>query len=430
MRVDHRAGQRGLVAFVGRGRRADQRGGQCQALADAPTRSSWVAASVKVTARLAMRRPCSTTRRVNSVARVKVLPVPALASISRVPRSLRQIRLGGGVEGAHAASASRPARGGAGAQQVVDAQADSLHARIGRIVGERIAAAQGNRIAPSPSAKPPLPSPCHRLYAAARRLSAFSALQISQPVYANGSGACRPSARMASSWRKAARACSGGSAAVTNGPGPASGVSWICTNGKPAPAALASGQAPAQRGVAVERGRPHPQQAARVPSATRPRTQAIDVGLEHVRRQRRAIDPGCAGVGKGRTCASRASNWRVPSAPDGSSARAQAVAQARLAPSRKASSRCWRMRLPARRGQHQRFDILVPRQRLGQAQAQALGEELARRVGEAAQRLQRQHVVGLRIGLGGRRQHRPAMATTPGARRRRGRRPDATGGDN
>ncbi|MNM38577.1 hypothetical protein D3C81_493370 [compost metagenome] len=51
-------------------------------------RSSWVAASVNVTARIwPIRRPCSTTRRVNSVARVKVLPVPALASISRVPCS-------------------------------------------------------------------------------------------------------------------------------------------------------------------------------------------------------------------------------------------------------------------------------------------------------------------------------------------------------
>jgi hypothetical protein len=47
-----------------------------------------VAASVKVTARIwPMRRPCSTTRRVNNVARVKVLPVPALASISRMPSS-------------------------------------------------------------------------------------------------------------------------------------------------------------------------------------------------------------------------------------------------------------------------------------------------------------------------------------------------------
>ncbi len=51
-------------------------------------RSSWVAASVKVTARSWPRRkPRSTTRRVNKVARVKVLPVPALASIRRTPCS-------------------------------------------------------------------------------------------------------------------------------------------------------------------------------------------------------------------------------------------------------------------------------------------------------------------------------------------------------
>ena len=49
-------------------------------------RSSWVAASVKVTARIWPRlRPRSTTSRVTSVARVKVLPVPALASISCRP---------------------------------------------------------------------------------------------------------------------------------------------------------------------------------------------------------------------------------------------------------------------------------------------------------------------------------------------------------
>jgi hypothetical protein len=51
-------------------------------------RSSCVAASVKVTARTwPMRRPRSTTSRVTSVARVKVLPVPALASISCTPSS-------------------------------------------------------------------------------------------------------------------------------------------------------------------------------------------------------------------------------------------------------------------------------------------------------------------------------------------------------
>ncbi len=53
-------------------------------------RSSWVAASVKVTARIWPMRSCrSTTSRVNSVARVKVLPVPALASIRRTPCSGR-----------------------------------------------------------------------------------------------------------------------------------------------------------------------------------------------------------------------------------------------------------------------------------------------------------------------------------------------------
>ena len=51
-------------------------------------RNSCVAASVKVTARTwPMRRPRSTTSRVTSVARVKVLPVPALASISCTPSS-------------------------------------------------------------------------------------------------------------------------------------------------------------------------------------------------------------------------------------------------------------------------------------------------------------------------------------------------------
>ncbi len=53
-------------------------------------RSSWVAASVKVTARIwPMRRFFSTTRRVTRVARVKVLPVPAEASIRAVPVSGR-----------------------------------------------------------------------------------------------------------------------------------------------------------------------------------------------------------------------------------------------------------------------------------------------------------------------------------------------------
>lgn len=51
-------------------------------------RSSCVAASVKVTARIwPMRTPRSTTSRVNKVASVKVLPVPALASIRRTPCS-------------------------------------------------------------------------------------------------------------------------------------------------------------------------------------------------------------------------------------------------------------------------------------------------------------------------------------------------------
>lgn len=53
-------------------------------------RNSCVAASVKVTARIWPMRSCrSTTSRVNSVARVKVLPVPALASIRRTPCSGR-----------------------------------------------------------------------------------------------------------------------------------------------------------------------------------------------------------------------------------------------------------------------------------------------------------------------------------------------------
>ena len=54
------------------------------------SRNSWVAASVKVTARIwPTRRPRSITSRVTSVARVKVLPVPALASISCRPSQRR-----------------------------------------------------------------------------------------------------------------------------------------------------------------------------------------------------------------------------------------------------------------------------------------------------------------------------------------------------
>ena len=53
-------------------------------------RSSWVAASVKVTASTwPTRNPPSTTSRVTRVARVKVLPVPALASTSCTPDSGR-----------------------------------------------------------------------------------------------------------------------------------------------------------------------------------------------------------------------------------------------------------------------------------------------------------------------------------------------------
>ena len=76
-------------------------------------RSSCVAASVKVTASIwPTRRPRSTTSRVTSVARVKVLPVPATASI-RLHAVERQVEVGiadGGV--VHAASSASSSAGG------------------------------------------------------------------------------------------------------------------------------------------------------------------------------------------------------------------------------------------------------------------------------------------------------------------------------
>ena len=112
MRVDHRAGQRGLVAFVGRGRRADQRGGQCQPFANAPTQLLGGRLGIGDGQHLAHAQAVLDDQAGEQRGQGEGLAgAGAGLDQPRAAQRFGQIRLGGGVEGAHAASASRaPAR--------------------------------------------------------------------------------------------------------------------------------------------------------------------------------------------------------------------------------------------------------------------------------------------------------------------------------
>ena len=107
MGIDHRAGQRGLVAFVGRGRRARQRGGQRQPLADAPAQLLGSGLGVGDGQHLAHAQAVLDDQAGEQRGQGEGLAgAGAGLDQPRAAQRFAQVWLGGWVEGAHAASPS------------------------------------------------------------------------------------------------------------------------------------------------------------------------------------------------------------------------------------------------------------------------------------------------------------------------------------